>query len=344
MPFQIVANDIANMTTDAIVYADTPQPFSMFQFNPLMIQEKGREILKSREAVKPLLIAQSKIIPASPLLDCKYIIHTSAPAWHGGRYGELGQLRDCYEKSFALALEYGCKTIALPIIAYDKLGYPKSVSKKMAFECINEFIRTHNDIRIYLLFPKHTAVILPGNQYSQIDKLFDQQHTGPKEKKRPVANRLGGVQSTINSKKANDTPAATNDISATVNDTQADTATGIMIPDPQKLQEFTSFVNQQIQSLGLSKEELCLRSNLSPDQLDEILEAKVHPKKHTATALGLALNFTFEELKELIALAGYSFTTNSKFDLIIEYCISNGIYDFNDVNLILFRFEQPLLG
>ena len=53
---------------------------------------------------------------------------------------------------------------------------------------------------------------------------------------------------------------------------------------------------------------------------------------------------TQEELKEFLAIAGYTLTKNSKFDLIIEYCISQNMYNLFDVNQILFRFEQELLG
>ena len=131
MPFHIIKSDIVSMDTDAIVYAETPQPFSLFNFNPLMIHKTGKEILNTRDKLKPIIIGQAKIAPAS-LLDCKYIIHTSAPAWHGGGYHELSQLITCYERVFELAVAHDCKSIAMPIIASDKLGYPKALSQKTA--------------------------------------------------------------------------------------------------------------------------------------------------------------------------------------------------------------------
>ena len=37
-------------------------------------------------------------------------------------------------------------------------------------------------------------------------------------------------------------------------------------------------------------------------------------------------------------------THTSKFDIILEYFISEGSYDIFEINAILFQFDQPLLG
>ena len=34
----------------------------------------------------------------------------------------------------------------------------------------------------------------------------------------------------------------------------------------------------------------------------------------------------------------------SKFDLIVLYCLKNGIYDLFEINALLFQYEQPMLG
>ena len=310
MPFQIVKSDIISMATDAIIYAETPQPFSLFNFNPLIIHETGKEILKTRDMLKPIIIGQAKIAPVS-LLDCKYIIHTSAPVWHGGGYHELEQLRACYEKSFALAVEYGCKSIALPIIASDKLGYQKSLSQKTALECIKNFLREHTDMTVFLVLEKIFGIMLPGNQYTEVNKFFDKHY-------------VEGKQQGTSEPSANKTDTSCSEPSA---------------------HDFTTYLRQQIEIKKFSQDNLCLKANITSETLTNLLKnSGTFPAKNTITAIGMALELSIDELKEFLSLAGYTLSHNSKFDLIIEYCISKGIYDVFDVNQVLFRFEQDLLG
>lgn len=68
------------------------------------------------------------------------------------------------------------------------------------------------------------------------------------------------------------------------------------------------------------------------------------PTKKTIVALAIALRLNLDETKDLLASAGLALTNNSKFDVIISFCIENGIYDIFEVNALLFRFEQPILG
>ena len=67
-------------------------------------------------------------------------------------------------------------------------------------------------------------------------------------------------------------------------------------------------------------------------------------KKNTLIALGLALELTQEIMNDLLKKAGYALTNSSKFDLIIEYCIEHRLYDINQINMLLFSFDQELLG
>ena len=69
-----------------------------------------------------------------------------------------------------------------------------------------------------------------------------------------------------------------------------------------------------------------------------------HPSKVTAIAFSLALELSLDECLDLLNRAGYTLSYSDKFDLIVRYCFEHGIYDINDVNELLNRFGQTLIG
>lgn len=68
------------------------------------------------------------------------------------------------------------------------------------------------------------------------------------------------------------------------------------------------------------------------------------PSKRTVLALAIALKLTLNETEDLLKRAGYALSPNQKFDVVVEYFISNGKYDIFEMNEVLFHYDQPLLG
>ena len=68
------------------------------------------------------------------------------------------------------------------------------------------------------------------------------------------------------------------------------------------------------------------------------------PSKSTVLAFAVALELSLPEAGELLNRAGFSLTRSSKFDVILEYCLSHGIYNVFEINEVLFSYDLPLLG
>ena len=67
------------------------------------------------------------------------------------------------------------------------------------------------------------------------------------------------------------------------------------------------------------------------------------PKKSTALSFAIALELSLDETLDLIGRAGFTLSHSSKFDVIIEFFLQEGIYDMFTINNALFAFGEPTL-
>ena len=87
------------------------------------------------------------------------------------------------------------------------------------------------------------------------------------------------------------------------------------------------------------------KANVSRKTFSKINNEKDYkPSKQTAIAFAFALGLDLEETAQLLKTVGFTLSHSNTFDLIIEFCIRQKIYDVMEVNEILYQYDQPCLG
>lgn len=191
MPFQIVRNDITKMHVDAIVNTANPVPGYGAGTDAAVYEAAGAErLLAKRQEIGEIERGHSAITDGYDL-PAKYIIHTVGTAWQGGSYGEEAVIRDCYRSVFALAVENGIGSLAIPLLASGSYGFPKGIALRIALSEIEAFMADH-DIELYLVVFDEKAFALSSELYGDIDAYINDNYVEEKaraEYRHPGSNR-----------------------------------------------------------------------------------------------------------------------------------------------------------
>lgn len=125
------------------------------------------------------------------------------------------------------------------------------------------------------------------------------------------------------------------------------------LPRPQDLNHFLQkkdagfmeILLELIQQRGLKKSNIYKKANISKQHFSKLINnPNATITKPVAVAFALALELDLEQTQKLIKRAGYALTNSSIFDLIIQYHIENRIYNVVEINIVLYEFDQTLLG
>ena len=109
-----------------------------------------------------------------------------------------------------------------------------------------------------------------------------------------------------------------------------------------------SFVDKMLEHI--SRKQLKDSAVYKAAQVDRRLFSKIvsdrtyKPAKDTCIAFALALQLSLDDATDLLSRAGYTLSHSSKRDVIIEYFIREQIYNLDDINDILYRLGQKVLG
>lgn len=292
-----------------------------------------RELQAACDKLAPIQTGEAAVTPGFGL-PARYVIHAAGPVY-SPRNPERSRalLRSAYIASLKLATEYGCESIAFPLISSGIYGYPKDEALEVARLAIEEYLQEH-DLEVYLaVFDKSSFQIgkaLLGDVTSYIDQHYVDDHTHDR-------SQLLAVEETAFRE------AAFPGVCAAMPTSRPGQGLDDLM---ENLDEpFSDTLLKLIDKKGKTDVEVYKRANMDRKLFSKIRTGKGYtPKKPTILALAIALELTLDETDELLERAGYALSHASKFDVIVEYFIVNGKYDIFEINEVLFAYDQPLLG
>ena len=255
-------------------------------------------------------------------LPCKYVIHTVTPRWQDGCHDERALLASCYLAALVLADEHGCESVAFPLLSSDSPGYPREQALDIAIDTIGHFV-LQSDMTVYLVvFDRADIRAYINDRYVDVYA---------------ISQAIAQQEERLYSARMPDCSPSPSTY----------TLASLSLEDAVKqLDEgFSEMLLRKIGESGMTDAQCYKRANIDRRLFSKIKNDKHYtPSKSTVIAFGLALELPMEELRELLGKAGYSLTHASEFDIIVEYFVTQGIYNVFTINEALFAFDQNLIG
>jgi O-acetyl-ADP-ribose deacetylase (regulator of RNase III) len=135
---EAVQGDITAQDVDAIVNAANTSLLGGGGVDGAIHDAAGDELLQACRKIGGCPTGEARITPGFRL-PARHVIHTVGPVWGGGTRGEPALLRACYERSLALAVEHGLRSIAFPSISTGAYRFPIDRAARIAVDAV----RTH---------------------------------------------------------------------------------------------------------------------------------------------------------------------------------------------------------
>ncbi|MCF7930786.1 MAG: macro domain-containing protein [Acholeplasmataceae bacterium] len=330
MPFQIIRNNIIDVQADAIVNSADPKVFIGLGVDKAIHEAAGPELFIERKRIGEIKTGEA-FISSAFRLRAHYVIHTVGPIWQGGTHNEYKLLETTYLNSLELAFNNKCQSIAFPLISTGAFGFPKDQALNIAIASIKSFLTNH-DMMVYLVVYDKESYVLSKDLMDSVSSFIDDNFIDEEE----IVDSY--YQETTFD--AFELPRASKDRRSPSK--KKERSLDELMAELEDT--FSESLLKLIDRLGETDSTIYNKANIDRKHFSKIRKSDYHPSKKTAVALAVALELNLDETKDLIGRAGYAFANNNYFDVIIEYCIKNKIYDIYQINMILFEYDQQLLG
>ena len=350
MPFIIVRQDITKIKADAIVNAANTDLREGGGVCGAIFRAAGADLLRGAcEALAPIQPGEAVITPGFGL-PAKYIIHAAGPVYQKSHREQSEQLlRAAYASALKRAVEHRCESVAFPLISSGIYGYPKDEALRVASSAIQGFLDDH-EMTVTLAVFDQTAFTLSRELQGAVESYIDENYVLARQDR---YRRLRGEQSESLYDEHDFRPSASVKYSLRDNPPVTSAAPQALAPYEAAAESFADLLDEPftdalfrlIDLKGMTDVEVYKRANLDRKHFSKIRAGKGYmPGKKTVIALAIALRLSPGEARDLLRQAGFALSRSQLFDVIIQYFIDNGRYDIFEINEVLFKYDQPLLG
>lgn len=331
MPLRIIRDDIVNIKTDAIVNTSSPSPQIGSGVDWRINTVAGPKLIEYRESFGQLEYGDVVMTPAGKL-GAKAVLHAVTPVWRGGEHGERKLLAGCYSKALELAINANLKSVAFPLLSAGNQGFPNDIALEIANEVFETFL-ARNEIDIYLVLFSDEAMNASGPLRESIEEYIDSHLIAELEAEECICFAAEGARPSNRAGRALRREA------------KASVAAGLDNIDGILENTFTDELIRLAAQRDMTDPQVYKAANIDRKAFNKIINNRdYHPGKNTAIALGIALRLNLDQMKDFIGRAGYALTRASRFDIVVEFCILNNIYNIIRVNEILFEHTEKTLN
>ena len=334
MPLLMIRNDITKVAADAIVNPANRNLLQGSGTSRAIYQAAGeQELTAACEAIGHSEPGRAVCTPAFGL-PAKYIFHAVCPAWHGGFFGEAKQLAGAYHSALELAAEYHCESVAFPLLSSGNYGYPKEQAFRIAVDTITQYVMEH-DLTVYLVLYDRHSLAVSRKLFASVEEYIDDHYVAQNDESYEFDRR-----------RRLEEDAALPMMGAVPAPAAAPMAARSLEHLMDNLDErFTTRLLRLIDERGLKDSTVYKQANISRQHFSKIqCNRDYNPKKKTVLAFAVGLHLSEDETIDLLQSAGYAFSDGSKRDWIVRYCLEHKIYNINQVNTLLFEYDQEQLG
>ena len=363
MPLYVVREDISRMAVDAVVAAGNEWPHTppTGGAEASIHAAAGPELWELRRMLGHIPEGEARLTRGYAL-PSPFVIHTAGPKWLDGHSGEEERLRACYLAALRLAASKGMRKLAFPLISAGANGYPRREALRVARETIGEFLAGH-EMTVYLTVFDRESYLASEALFRDVQAYVDQHYVDFHFRARqsvPIEAASGRPEPPAETAKPKEKREPPRPVAHSMDLLACESHE---VPQPKRLVDdedlpeelrqwlremdegFSARLLRLIDERGMTDPECYRRANIDRKLFSKIRSNPGYtPRKPTVMALCIALELDLAQTRDLLSRAGYGMSHASKFDVIVEYFIVNGIYDVFAINAALLAMDQPLLG